>query len=281
MTRSRTRSGALAPALLLTLGLLVSAPTAQAAAPPVSVVGLPGLDPVVTGARQVFSIQAAVWSGEEHGNAIRSVDVRIARTPMTAARRSAWTYPAALQGAAASPPPGTDPDRPVLELPLSLAQGEVVCVSARTRDTDGNLGAWSEVSCLARFLDDSRLVRTGPLKRLRNRHFWGGHATGIRPGSPLVLRHVPAGSRVATLATAVPLNSGPDQVIVRVPGRQHMVTAFASGWTTGRRRIYSATTISAIRTARTGPVRLRSQDNSVSSPVEGIAVLPRWFDSLT
>jgi hypothetical protein len=225
--------------------------------------------PTVTARRQTFEIHPNTWTSE-----IASFDVRVSRTAMTAARPSGWTQPPQLQGLAPSTP-ATDQRLVIARLVLPVAQGQVLCVSARARSTAGALSPWTDPACVIRFVDESRLLRRGPATVLVDRRFWGGRATAIPAGTDLVLPHAPAHSRVAVLTTEYPRYAARDTVMVYQRGARRMFFSFLTARSPGRRPHYSAVTVGGRLSVRAGEVRL-TNDAATTVPVEGLAVLPLW-----
>jgi hypothetical protein len=279
MTRIRPRFGALVPVLFLTLGSSLAA--VSATAPAQAAVTLPdaGFTQGIWGspvkaATQTIGLVGEVRANEATSNKLASLDVRISRTPMRAARQSAWKYPADLQGVAVDPHQYRY-DWPNAQVKVAFGQGEVVCLSARAHDTDGNVGAWSRGICTVRYLDDAKLRRSGSLARQHGKAYWRSAATSIRRSGSLTLRGVQAGSQVSVLATRTPLDGRGKAVRAIYTAAHGKRTCFVPR-STDEHRYYSQTTRCEFTTARKGAVTLRTAQRGPSLPVEGIAVLPRW-----
>jgi hypothetical protein len=234
-----------------------------------ALISLAGPGPTVMSRRPTFELQPNTWTTE-----IGSFDVRVSRTSMTSSRPSRWEQPPGLQGLAPSTPP-TDQRHAIFRIAMPVAQGQVLCLSARAHSTAGTLSPWTDPACVIRFVDDSRLIRRGPVTRLHDRRFWGGRATAIPAGSDLVLRHAPARSRVVVLTTEYPRYNRRDTVTVFQRGPRRMFLSFDTGRSKGRRPHFSRATTGGRLSARTGEVRLTTA-GEVTVPVEGLAVLPIW-----
>jgi Cohesin domain len=112
----------------------------------VSIVGPPTASMHALPAWVSTNALALSWSGTPGGAAIASYDVRY--------RRAKWNGTFGVQTAWQSATTATSAT-------LSASTGYTYCVSARARDTDGKLSAWTKETCSAIPLDDRALTRTG------------------------------------------------------------------------------------------------------------------------
>lgn len=86
------------------------------------------------------------WSASDTGGSgIARYDVRYRRAP-TSSGLGAYTYPTSLQGTTSR------------SAAFAVSAGYQYCISARSRDLAGNIGAWSAERCTAVALDDRSLT---------------------------------------------------------------------------------------------------------------------------
>ncbi|HTW13939.1 MAG TPA: hypothetical protein VMF51_02360 [Nocardioides sp.] len=206
---------------------------------------------------------------------IASYDVRVARTPMSSSRRAAWRYPARLQIHEVRAGGGDGERR---QLRLGVARGRVLCVSARATDTLGNVGAWSNDSCVTRFLHERRLIHHGDVRRVRDDRYWGGAGARIGGGGSLVLRSVPQGSRVVVLWAEERdwATSGTGTVTgVGDRGPRRLCSGPFGGWSE-KNPDYRRRDRCSKRQGRHGPVRVHARWDPPTAPVQGLAIVPAW-----
>jgi hypothetical protein len=110
---------------------------------------------------------------------------------------------------------------------LGLAPGYEYCVSARARDTFGNVGAWSAERCFSRPMDDRTLAATAGWTRASWSAFYLGTATHTTKYGASLTRTV-QGKRFYLLATTCPTCG--------------MVSVYLGGRYIGAANLYAATT---------------------------------------
>jgi hypothetical protein len=201
-----------------------------------------------------FAWESYDWSG------VASFDVRVSRTPFTAARRARWTYPAELQGISRT------------TITPYVAAGDTICIQVRGRDTLGNLEPWHQewpYTCQSRALDDSKLHRSGPMRVVENKHFWHGHARVLYPGGHLWLNGLRKGAHAGVLMTVLPDETR---------GGSWSIPGWPSMAPIGRpaKPAYSQA-IDYVNTAKWKGRLLISWDGRVTQPFEGAAIYPRWM----
>lgn len=204
-------------------------------------------------------------------------DVRVSRTPMRSVRRSTWTYPERQQGLLpATGRAGRGPGDVRAHVRLRVAQGQVLCVSARATDSSGVVGAWSDRSCVIRFLDESRLRGHGDLRADRGERYYQGTATHIYPGGSLVLRGVPRSASVLVLYERRRQAEAPTRSI-RTTGSgshpQHGDCGLGQSSSFGRWRLLDEC---PDRTERRGPITFHTDRELPSYGVDGVVVVPAW-----
>jgi len=257
---------------------LTSAP-ATAAEGPIVGVGYRTPYPTMVRGDVTYVIDAGVgWPAEAEGAVVAALDVRVARTSMTAAARAPWAYPARLQRLPVTTGERHQGNLDVRKvLGFSVAQGQVLCISARAADTRGNVGDWSEQVCVTRFLDDRRLERHATTKRISSSRDWAGSATSLGRHGSLVLRGVPRGGRVVVLWARGTYGHLDGDVDVTGPGATRAVRLCTLGAWAERPRYQLREDCPRVP-ARRGPVRLRFVGPSATVAIEGIAVVPRWAE---
>lgn len=224
-----------------------------------------------------WTLDAGVnWPAEQQGAEIASFDVRVARTPMTAARRSDWRYPERLQSIAVTPSERGRGNlagaRKIVRIPV--AKGQVFCLSSRATDTLGNVGAWESQICITRFLDDRRLLRGDGVRGVEGDRFWGGSASVVGPRGTLLLRRVPQNSYVRVLWAPGSPDGGPEKVRIAGPEMQGRVRYCRLGGAYnkfGRHRQSYCPRM----TPRRGPIRILGGGGEPVA-IEGVAVTPDW-----
>lgn len=227
-----------------------------------------------------WNLDAGVgWPAEEQGAEVASYDVRLARTPMTATRQAEWHYPDRLQGWAVSGPERGRGNQEVRKrLRLKAARGQVLCLSSRATDTLGNVGHWSTTQCVTRLADDRRLLRLAGAHPARGDRYWRGSATVLDPGGALLMRRVPAGSRVDVLY-ATKGGGGPRAVVAGVDGRVELCELNVYSKVGRHHRLSGCSReVPARRNgAAHGPLWILGRQYDPVA-IEGIAITPAWAD---
>lgn len=213
---------------------------------------------------------------DDAGAEVVSIDIRTSRTSMTSTAQTAWVEPTNLQGLLVVEGDRRGPVKVRKDVPLRVAQGQVLCVSARATDSFGVTSPWSDRSCVLRFLDDRRLERHGPLRTVRDERYTNGTATHIDPGGSLVLRGVPRGAAVIVAWERRRLDRPPTSNIrVLPPGAQarHAVCGAGEAGAFNRTLYWD---YCPRRTDARGPVRLHADREYPTYAVQGVLILPPW-----
>jgi hypothetical protein len=262
--RSKLAAASAVVVLGLAAGIAAAVP-ADAAGEPHAFVGMAKVS--YTSARAPFGISFSAQAV--------SFDVRRANSSMRARHRASWVLPARLQDV-----PVNDPDA-TRRVVLPIGRGRVVCVSARVRDVDGNVGPWSDDSCEIRAIDDAALTHHGHTRVVRDSRYWGGRATELDRRARMRLTGVPKGSRVLVLVTDLNQNDprfNGRNLPFTVPARRGL-QHYTVGWRFGPTR-YTQVIGAARPSGRRGPIVFHGfppgQSPRWTSPLEGVVVQPPW-----
>jgi hypothetical protein len=80
----------------------------------------------------------------------------------------------------------------------------MLCLSARSRDTSGNLSGWSAERCTSTPLDDRGITASSGWRRATGRSYWAGTVSTIKAKGATVTRTGAQNRRISLLATTCP-----------------------------------------------------------------------------
>ncbi len=182
-----------------------------------------------------------------------TVDVRWQRAPYNAGFTAA-VYPAAWQKTT----------RQAVTL-TGLSRGYTYCVSARARDTAGNVSAWSAPQCSVTSLDDRLLSRSTGWSQITGADYYAGTATRTTSLGAKLTRTSVQTERITLVATRCPTCG---TVGVYWNGRLLKTVNLASSTTKHGSRI----DIASFAAVTSGTLVLRSATSGKTVLIDGVAL---------
>lgn len=179
--------------------------------------------------RQTSTSFTAAWSATDRWGPVASKDVRFRVAPWNGGYGPQTEWKSATTANSET---------------VAGSPGNTYCLSARARDTAGNVGGWSSERCTATPLDDVRLVRSGTWNRGTSSAYYEGTYTSTKSSGASLIRTGVQARHIALLVTTCQTCGS---VQVSLDGTALRTISLHSS-TTVRKKLISVKTFTSVRT---------------------------------